>query len=77
MNREQSDRQGREDQKSYSDLCDAIIGNTFPFTKGKVSLNAIKDRFMHCNTDNARKFRNMLIADGYINDKGEVINESV
>lgn len=71
VNREQSERQAREHQKSFADLADEIVNGSV-FRNRKISLRAVKE-FMACRTEIAREFRNRLINEQIINEKGEVI----
>lgn len=71
VNREQSERQAREHQKSFADLADEIVNGSV-FRGKKVSLRGVKE-FMACRTEIAREFRNRLISEQIIDEKGQVL----
>lgn len=70
VSREPVERQAREHQKSFADLADEIVNGTY-FKGRKVSLRGVKE-FMACRTEIAREFRNRLISEEIITEKGEV-----
>lgn len=72
LNREQSDRQLREHQKSYADLVDEIVHGSVFANRYGASVRAVK-KFMRCRTNIAQDFRKRLIAEEIINQEGRVI----